>query len=154
MMNFKNRRNWLLVAVAVAVILLPATFHLTDFSLQEKDNSIDIIMDENNAKINHFMDDQNTYLENYFNSIYTSQKSEIDKKYSSGTISSKERDKELASIQDNLNVTLKALNGITNFRKDIFSTNDTDESILTHLNSLKNINSDLKTEFKATLNGS
>jgi hypothetical protein len=154
MMNFKNRRNWLLVAVAVAVISLPVFFHLTDFSLHEKDNSIDIILDENNAKINHFMDDQNTYLENYFNSIYTSQKSEIEKKYSSGSISSEERDKELESIQDNLNVTLKALNGITNFRKDIFSTNDTDGSVLTHLNSLKNVNSDLKTEFKATLNGS
>jgi len=154
MMNFKNRRNWLLVAVAVVVILLPAAFHLTDFSLQEKDNSIDVILDENNAKINHFMDDQNTYLVNYFNSVYTSQKSEIEKKYSSGTISSKERDKELASIQDNLNVTLKALNGITDFRKDIFSTNDTDGSVITHLNSLKNVNSDLKTEFQATLNGS
>lgn len=153
MMNFKNRRNWLLVAVAV-VVILPAVFHLTDFSLQEKDNSIDIIMDENNAKINHFMDDQNTYLENYFNSVYTSQKSEIEKKYSSGTISSEERNKELASIQDNLDVTLKALNGITSFRKDIFSTNDTDGSVLTHLNSLKNVNSDLKTEFQATLNGS
>jgi len=153
-MNFKNRRNWLLVAVAVVVILLAAVFHLTDFSLHEKDNSIDIILDENNAKINHFMDDQNTYLENYFNSIYTSQKSEIEKKYSSGTISSEERDKELASIQDNHDVSIKALNGITNFRKDIFSTNDTDGSLLTHLNSLKNVNSDLKTEFKATLNGS
>ena len=141
-MNFKNRRNWLLVAVAVVVILLPAVFHLTDFSLHEKDNSIDIILDENNAKINDFMDDQNT-----------SQKSEIDKKYSSGTISSEERDKELASIQDNHDVSIKALNGITNFRKDIFSTNDTDGSLLTHLNSLKNVNSDLKTEFKATLNG-
>ncbi|MEN6572877.1 hypothetical protein [Methanobacterium aggregans] len=151
-MNFKNRMNWLLVAVATLVILIPAFFHLTGFNAPETDLSGNVLLDD--KSLNHFMDQQNNYLENYFNSVYKSQKSQIERKYSSGSISREERDKELESIQDNLNVTIKTLNSLTDFRKDIFSGNDTNKSILTHFKSLKNVNIDLKTEFRETLNGS
>ena len=99
------------------------------------------------------MDRQNNVLINYFNSLYDSQVLDIEAKYSEGVISPEEMDKQLNAVIKNRELTINTLNKLSNARKDILTGNITKQDILIRINSFNDIDSDIKTELNATLNG-
>ena len=96
---------------------------------------------------------QNNVLTDYFNSLYDSQVYDIEVKYNEGSISREERDKQLNAVTKNRELTVNTLNKLSNAKKDIFTGNITRQDILLRLKSFNDIDSDIKTELNATLNG-
>ena len=88
-MNFKNSKNLLLICVIVLIIAVSLIY---SFHYKSSNNSEIIInLDQSdNITILNSINIQNNALSNYFNSLYESQISSINVKYSEGLISSAE----------------------------------------------------------------
>jgi hypothetical protein len=154
-MNFKNTKNLLLIAAAVMVIGVSFLLYLTHDTVSYRGGSIgNVDQDTDGLKIVDSIDIQNNVLTNYFNSLYDSQVSDIESKYSKGSLSKEERDKQLNAVIKNRELMVNSLNRLSNVKKDILTGNISKQDILTRLNSFNDINSDIKNEFHATLNGS
>lgn len=150
-MNFKDRKFGSLIAAAILVIGLSFLFFTHEIS-----GSDDIITFEDDNDGQNFvesMDRQNNVLVNYFNSLYDSQVLDIKAKYSEGVISPEEMDKQINAVIKNRELTINTLNKLSNARKDILTGNITKQDILIRINSFNDIDSDIKTELNATLNG-
>lgn len=144
-MVFKNSKNLFLATAAVIVILVSLSMYLTH-TLSSNNNFT-------GGKVLESIDIQNNALTGYFNSIYNSQVSSIEEKYRTGTISSEERNKQLNAVLKNREITLKTLNKFENTKKDIFMGNITKQDILTRITSFDELDSDVRDEINATLNG-
>ena len=153
-MNFKNIRNIILLIVALMVIAVSFLFYLNHEAMPYSSGSLtNLNQNDKEHKIIDTIDIQNNVLTNYFNSLYDSQLSDIKSKYNNGSISTEERDKQLNAIIKNRELTITTLNKLSNAKKDIFSGNISKQDILIRINSFKDINSDIKTQLNATLNG-
>jgi hypothetical protein len=147
----KNRKKLLLLAAAVIVLLFFE--YLTHMSSNGLEGITNLQQGTDEQKIIDSINIQNNTLANYFNSLYDSQTSAIMDKYYMGSISREERDKQLIAVTKNRELTMNTLNKLLNAKKDLFTGNITKEDILIRLNSFDDINSDIKTEINATLNG-
>lgn len=153
-MNFKNSRNIILLIVALMVIAVSFLFYLNHEAVLYSNGSLtNLNQNDNEHNIIDSIDIQNNVLTNYFNSLYDSQLSDIESKYNNGSISTEERDKQLNAIIKNRELTITTLNKLSNAKKDIFTGNISKQDILIRINSFKDINSDIKTQLNATLNG-
>lgn len=153
-MNFKNSKSIILLVVALMVIAVSSLFYLNHEALPYSSESlVNLHQDDNGLKIVDSINIQNNVLTNYFNSLYDSQLSDIESKYNYGSISREERDKQLNAVIKNRELTVITLNKLSNVKKDIFTGNISKQDILIRINSFKDINLDIKTEFNATLNG-
>lgn len=153
-MNFKNSRNIILLIVALMVIAVSFLFYLNHEAMHYSSGSLtNLNQNDNEHNIIDSIDIQNNVLTNYFNSLYDSQLSDIESKYNNGSISTEERDKQLNAIIKNRELTITTLNKLSNAKKDIFTGNISKQDILIRINSFKDINSDIKTQLNATLNG-
>jgi hypothetical protein len=153
-MNLKNSKNLLLVVLAGLIIVGSFIFYLNhDFSFGRSDTFSNIMPGSSGTDFINSIDIQNNVLTNYFNSMYNSQISSINTKYNDGSISSEEKDKQLNAVIKNRDVTINTLNKLSNAKKDIFTGNITQKDILIRIGSMKDINSDIKSELNATLNG-
>lgn len=153
-MNFKNSRNIILLIVALMVIAVSFLFYLNHEAVPYSSGSLtNLNQNDNEHNIIDSIDIQNNVLTNYFNSLYDSQLSDIESKYNNGSISTEERDKQLNAIIKNRELTITTLNKLSNAKKDIFTGNISKKDILIRINSFKDINSDIKTQLNATLNG-
>ena len=150
-MNFKNRKFCSLIAAALLVIGLSFLFFTHEIS--GSDGIITFEDDKDGQNFVESMDRQNNVLVNYFNSLYDSQVLDIKAKYSEGVISPEEMDKQLNAVIKNRELTINTLNKLSNARKDILTGNITKQDILIRINSFNDIDSDIKTELNATLNG-
>ena len=150
-MNFKNRKICSLIAAALLVIGLSFLFFTHEIS--GSDGIITFEDDKDGQNFVESMDRQNNVLINYFNSLYDSQVLDIEAKYSEGVISPEEMDKQLNAVIKNRELTINTLNKLSNARKDILTGNITKQDILIRINSFNDIDSDIKTELNATLNG-
>jgi hypothetical protein len=146
-MNLKNNQNILLVGAAVLVILMSFILYLTHIT-EPNTSNLDQVYDTN---IIQSVDIQNNTLSNYFNSLYDSQISDIEAKYTRGLISQEERDKQLNAVIKNRDLTIKTLNRLSYTKKQVFMGNVTKQDILIRIQSFADINSDLKNEINATL---
>lgn len=149
-MNFKNRKFCSLIAAALLVIGL---FLFFTHEISGSDGIITFEDDKDGQNFVESMDRQNNVLVNYFNSLYDSQVLDIKAKYSEGVISPEEMDKQLNAVIKNREITINTLNKLSNARKDILTGNITKQDILIRINSFNDIDSDIKTELNATLNG-
>ena len=149
-MNFKNRKFCSLIAAALLVIGL---FLFFTHEISGSDGIITFEDDKDGQNFVESMDRQNNVLINYFNSLYDSQVLDIEAKYSEGVISPEEMDKQLNAVIKNRELTINTLNKLSNARKDILTGNITKQDILIRINSFNDIDSDIKTELNATLNG-
>lgn len=153
-MNFKNSKNILFVCIAVLVVTVAFLLYLTqDMISYSNGNLINTEKTSNELKIVDSIEIQNNALNNYINSLYNSQVTIIDDKYSKGSISLEEKDKQLNAVIKNRELAINTLNKISNAQKNIFTGNISKQDILIRINSFKDINSDIKTELNATLNG-
>ncbi len=151
-MSYKNSKKLLLVAVAV--ILISFFLYLThEMSLYSGESIMNFEQEDSEQHIVDSINIQNNTLTNYFNSLYDSQISDIINKYNMGSISREERDKQLTAVKKNRVLTLNTLDKLSNAKKDLFTGNITKEDLLLRINSFDDINSDIKTEINATLNG-
>lgn len=141
----KNNKKLLIAAAAILMITLSLSIYLTYYTPSNK-------LDDS-GKVVESINIQNDALTNYFNSIYNSQLNSIENKYSSGTISSEERDKQLNAVLKNREITLKTLNKLENAKKNIFTGNITKQDIFVRIKSMDDLDSDIKDEINATLNG-
>ena len=96
-MNFKNSKNLLLLCIVVLIIAV-SVIYTTHYN--STNNSISIInFDQgDNITIINSINIQNNVLSNYFNSLYESQISSINAKYSEGLLSGEERNKQLNAV--------------------------------------------------------
>ena len=153
-MNFKNSKNILFVCIAVLVVTVAFLLYLTqDMISYSNGNLINTEKTSNELKIVDSIEIQNNALNNYINSLYNSQVTIIEDKYSKGSISLEEKNKQLNAVIKNRELAINTLNKISNAQKNIFTGNISKQDILIRINSFKDINSDIKTELNATLNG-
>ncbi|MBZ2166883.1 hypothetical protein [Methanobacterium spitsbergense] len=136
--------------VVTVAFLLYLTQDMISYS---NGNLINTEKTSNELKIVDSIEIQNNALNNYINSLYNSQVTIIDDKYSKGSISLEEKDKQLNAVIKNRELAINTLNKISNAQKNIFTGNISKQDILIRINSFKDINSDIKTELNATLNG-
>ena len=154
-MDFNNKKFLIILVCAVIVVAVPFFFHLKQgISLNDNESLILPVEHlEDQQKSVQSIDQQNTLLTDYFASLYQSQKSSIENRYNQGSISQQEMDKELVAVQNNNAVTINTLNKLTEVKKQFVTGNITKEDFIIQLTSLEDINSDLKTEIQAALNG-
>jgi hypothetical protein len=150
-MNLKNNRNILLFVAAVLVILMSFILYLTHITEPNTSKSTINLDKVYGTNIIQSVDIQNNTLSNYFNSLYDSQISDIEAKYTRGLISHEERDKQLNAVIKNRDLTIKTLNRLSYTKKQVFIGNVTKQDILIRIQSFADINSDLKNEINATL---
>jgi hypothetical protein len=151
-MNFKNSRNLLLLCVIVTIIVASILYQ-TQYKSSNNSGSIINFDQADNITIINSINIQNNVLSNYFNSLYESQISSINTKYSDGLISNEERNKQLSAVMKNSELTNETLNKLSNTKKVIFTGNLSKEDILIHNNSLSDVKSDIKDEINQTLYG-
>jgi hypothetical protein len=151
-MNFINK-NWLLIAAAVLIIAASSVLYLTNDSPNSSESIINTDNVSGSSRMIESISIQNNVLTDYFNSLYDKQAYDIEVKYNDGNISPEERDKQLNAVTKNRELTTNTLNKLSNAKKDIFTGNITKEDILLRLKSFNDIDSDIKTEINATLNG-
>jgi UDP-galactopyranose mutase len=151
-MNFKNSKNLLLLCVIVLIIAV-SLIYSTHYKSSNNGDSIININQVNNITIINSINIQNNVLSNYFNSLYESQISSIDTKYSEGLISREERDKQLNAVIKNSELTNETLTKLANAKKVVFTGNVSTQDILIHNNSFSDIKSDIKDEINDTLYG-
>ncbi len=150
-MNFKNSKNILFVCVAVMVVTVAFLLYFTqDMIFYSNGNLINTEKTSSELKIVDSIEIQNNALNNYINSLYNSQVTIIEDKYSKGSISLEEKNKQLNAVIKNRELAINTLNKISNAQKNIFTGNISKQDILIRINSFKDINSDIKTELNAT----
>ena len=153
-MNLKNQ-NYLLILVLVIFVL--AVSFITYFShnspVYGSNTFNNIITGSNEGDVVETIDIQNNTLTNYINSLYDSQVTSIESKYNSGSISLEERNKQLNAVTKNRDLTIETLNKLSAAKMDIFTGNITKQDIIAKINSIDDLDSDLKNELNATLNG-
>ena len=151
-MNFKNSKNLLLLCVIVLIIAV-SVIYTTHYN--SSNNSVSIInFDQgDNITIINSINIQNDVLSNYFNSLYESQISSINAKYSEGLISGEERDKQLNAVIRNSELTNETLIKLSNTKKILFSGNISEQDILINNSSFSDVKSDIKNEINDTLYG-
>lgn len=153
-MNLKNTKNLLLMAIAICVIVLSLFTYLAhDYSIYNGKTFSNLMGSSNETNLIESVDLQNTVLTDYVNSLYNSQVLSIESKYSTGSISTEERNKQLNAVLKNRDITINTLNKIDNAKKDIFMGNITQKDVLIRINSFSSLNLGLKNEINATLNG-
>ena len=151
-MNFKNSKNLLLICVIVLIIAVSLIY--SHHYKSSNNSEIIINLDQSdNITILNSINIQNNVLNNYFNSLYESQISSINAKYSEGLISSAERDKQLNAVIKNSELTNETLSKLSNTKKILFTGNLSKEDILIHNNSLSDMRYDIKNEINDTLYG-
>jgi hypothetical protein len=151
-MNFRSK-NWLLITAALLIIAASTVLYLTNDSHSSRESIIDPENGNGSSRIVESINIQNNVLSDYFNSLYDTQVYDIEVKYNEGSISSEERDKQLNAVIKNRELTINTLNKLSNAKKDIFTGNITKQDILLRLKSFNDLDSDIKTELNATLNG-
>jgi hypothetical protein len=153
-MNLKNQ-NYLLILVLVIFVL--ALSFITYFSHNSHvyggNTFTNIINGSNEGDVVETIDIQNNTLTNYINSLYDSQVTSIESKYNSGSISLEERNKQLNAVSKNRDLTIETINKLSTAKMDIFTGNITKQDIIAKINSIDDLDSDLKNELNATLNG-
>ena len=149
-MNYKNIKNLLLLCIIVLIIAVSVRYS-THYNSSNYSGSIMKFDQEENITILNSINIQNNVLFNYFNSLYESQISSINEKYSEGLISSQERNKQLNAVITNSELTNDTLTKLSNTKKILFSGNLSDEDILIHNASFSNVKSDIKNEINDTL---
>ena len=153
-MNFKNSKNILFVCIAVLVVTVAFLLYLThDMISNSNENLIKTEKTSNELSMVGSIEIRNTALNNYINSLYNSQVSDIEDKYSKGSISLEEKNKQLNAVIKNRELAINTLNKISNAQKNIFTGNISKQDILIRISSFKDLNSDIKSELNATLNG-
>ena len=153
-MNFKNRKNILFVCIALLVVTVAFLLYLTqDMISYSNGNLVNTEKTSNELRMVDSIEIRNNVLNNYINSLYNSQVSDIEDKYSKGSISLEEKNKQLNAVIKNRELAINTLNKISNAQKNIFTGNISKQDILIRINSFKDLNSDIKTELNATLNG-
>ncbi len=151
-MNFRSK-NWLLILAALLIIVVSTVLYLTNASPSSSESIIHSENESGGSIMVESVNIQNNVLTDYFNSLYDSQVYDIEVKYNEGSISREERDKQLNAVTKNRELTVNTLNKLSNAKKDIFTGNITRQDILLRLKSFNDIDSDIKTELNATLNG-
>jgi hypothetical protein len=153
-MNFKDSKNILFVCIALLIVTVAFLLYLThDMFSYSNENLVNTEKTSNELRMVDSIEIRNNVLNNYFNSLYNSQVSEIEDKYSKGSISLEEKNKQLNAVIKNRELAINTLNKISNAQKNIFTGNISKKDILIRIKTFKNINSDIKTELNATLNG-
>ena len=151
-MNFKNSRNLLLIFVIVTIIIF-SIIYSTQYKSFNNSGSIIGYDQTDNLTIINSINIQNNVLSEYFNSLYESQISSINTKYSDGLISNEERNKQLNAVIKNSEFTNETLNKLSKTKKVIFTGNVSNEDILIHNSSFSDMKSDIKDEINQTLYG-
>jgi hypothetical protein len=151
-MNFRSK-NGLLILAALLIIVVSTVLYLTNASPSSSESIIHSENESGGSIMVESVNIQNNVLTDYFNSLYDSQVYDIEVKYNEGSISREERDKQLNAVTKNRELTINTLNKLSNAKKDIFTGNITRQDILLRLKSFNDIDSDIKTELNATLNG-
>ncbi len=151
-MNFKNSRNLLLLCIIVTIIVVSIVYSTHYKSSNNSGSIINFDLADNITIINS-INIQNNVLSNYFNSLYESQISSINTKYSDGLISNEEKNKQLNAVMKNSELTNETLNKLSNTKKVIFTGNVSKEDILIHNDSFSDVKSDIKNEINQTLYG-
>ncbi|MGB9202225.1 hypothetical protein [Methanobacterium sp.] len=151
-MNFKNSKNLLLICVMVLIIAV-SVIYTTHYN--SSNNSVRIInFDQgDNITIINSINIQNNVLNNYFNSLYESQISSINTKYSEGLISGEERNKQLNAVIKNSELTNETLTKLSNTKKILFSGNLSRQDISINNSSFSDVKSDIRNEINDTLYG-
>lgn len=151
-MNFKNIKNLLLICVMVLIIAV-SVIYTTHYN--SSNNSVRIInFDQgDNITIINSINIQNNVLNNYFNSLYESQISSINTKYSEGLISGEERNKQLNAVIKNSELTNETLTKLSNTKKILFSGNLSRQDISINNSSFSDVKSDIRNEINDTLYG-
>lgn len=152
LMNFKNSRNLLLLCIIVTIIVVSIVYSTHYKSSNNSGSIINFDLADNITIINS-INIQNNVLNNYFNSLYESQISSINTKYSDGLISNEEKNKQLNAVMKNSELTNETLNKLSNTKKVIFTGNVSKEDILIHNDSFSDVKSDIKNEINQTLYG-
>ncbi|WP_048190808.1 hypothetical protein [Methanobacterium sp. SMA-27] len=134
------------MVVTVAFLL----YFTQDMIFYSNGNLINTEKTSSELKIVDSIEIQNNALNNYINSLYNSQVTIIEDKYSKGSISLEEKNKQLNAVIKNRELAINTLNKISNAQKNIFTGNISKQDILIRINSFKDINSDIKTELNAT----
>ena len=151
-MNFKNSKNLLLLCVIVLIIAV-SVIYTTHYNSSNNGVSIINFDQGDNITIINSINIQNDVLSNYFNSLYESQISSINAKYSEGLISGEERDKQLNAVIRNSELTNETLIKLSNTKKILFSGNISEQDILINNNSFSDVKSDIRNEINDTLYG-
>ena len=151
-MNFKNSKNLLLLCVIVLIIAV-SVIYTTHYNSSNNGVSIINFDQGDNITIINSINIQNDVLSNYFNSLYESQISSINAKYSEGLISGEERDKQLNAVIRNSELTNETLTKLSNTKKILFSGNISEQDILINNSSFSDVKSDIKNEINDTLYG-
>ena len=151
-MNFRSK-NWLMICGVILIILVSTVLYLTHNSPSSSESLFNLENKNGGSRMVQSIDIQNNVLTDYFNSLYDSQVYDIELKYSQGTISREERDKQLNAVTKNRELTVNTLNKLSNAKKNIFTGNITKQDILLRLNSFNDLDTDIKSELNATLNG-
>lgn len=151
-MNFKNSKNLLLLGVIVLIIAVSFTYAS---NYKSSNNNISIInFDQvDNTTIINSINIQNSTLSNYFNSLYESQISSINTKYSEGLISNEERNKQLNAVLKNSELTNETLTKLSNTKKILFSGDLSKQDISINNSSFSDVKSDIRNEINDTLYG-
>lgn len=152
LMNFKNSRNLLLLCIIVTIIVVSIVYSTHYKSSNNSGSIINFDLADNITIINS-INIQNNVLNNYFNSLYESQISSINTKYTDGLISNEEKNKQLNAVMKNSELTNETLNKLSNTKKVIFTGNVSKEDILIHNDSFSDVKSDIKNEINQTLYG-
>ncbi len=153
-MNLKNSKNLLIMVIALLVIAASLiTYFVHDYSIYTGNTLTNFIDSSNDSNVIEFIDIQNSVLTDYVNSLYNSQVNSIESKYSSGTISLEEKNKQLNAVLKNRDMTVHTINKIDDAKKDVFEGKINQSDILIRINSFSSFNTDLKTEINETLNG-
>ena len=136
------------------VVTVAFLMYLTqDMISYSNGNLVNTEKTSNEHKIVDSIEIRNNALNNYINSLYNSQITDINEKYTNGSISLEEKDKQLNAVTKNRELAINTLNKISNAQKNIFTGNISKQDILIRIDSFKDINSDIKSELNATLNG-
>ena len=151
-MNFKNSKNLLLLCIIVLIIAV-SVIYSTHYKSSNNSGSIINFDQADNVTIINSINIQNNVLINYFNSLYESQISSINSKYSEGLISREERDKQLNAVIKNSELINDTLTKLSNTKKILFTGNLSKQDILIHNNSVSDMRSDIKNEINDTLYG-
>lgn len=153
-MSLKNTNNLLLVALLVFVLAVSfITYFGQSSHIYGGGSFSNILALSNETDVVGPIDIQNNTLTNYVNSLYDSQVESIEAKYDSGSISLEERNKQLNAVLKNRDLTVSTINKLSATKKDILTGNITKNDILSKINSINDLDSDLKSELNATLNG-
>ena len=151
-MNFKNSKNLLLLCIILLIIAVSVIYTTHN---NTSNNSVSIINfnQGDNITIIDSINTQSNVLSNYFNSLYESQISSINAKYSEGLISGEERNKQLNAVLKNSELTNETLSKLSNTKKILFSGNVSKQDILDNNDSFSDVKSDIKNEINDTLYG-